>query len=416
MLKAGALYYAIFIAFVIALACVVMMMNSQLHQFIVTQYAQSAKLERNIQSAFVLLNEDPSLVNMNATKDIQLYDNNEDFVTIEKRRWGVFNRVKISALWKNREQSKIGLIGNDLSKSNHVALYLADKERYLSVSGRSLLKGNCFLPSLGIRRAYIEGKSFMGVNLVEGKMEKSDKNLPELDMKPIEEEVAYIVQNYGTLDSAVHAGVMAGTEEIKHSFYQKTLNFFSPDWIYLNNLRLMGNIRIISAKGIIVNSSNILNNIIMVAPKVEIKDGFSGSIQVFATDTLIVGRKCSFLSPSALVMLSTQGKPRMIIGEGARLKGDIVIARKEGDQVKPELQLFKGIKVEGQIYADGMVELRGAISGSLYCNGFVLRTPNATYENHLLDVVIDYSSLSTHYAGMVVFPMKLKTKTLQWLD
>lgn len=416
MLKAGALYYAIFIAFVIALACVVMMMNSQLHQVIVTQYAQSAKLERNIQSAFVLLNEDPSLVKMNETKEIQLYDNNEDVVTVKKKRWGVFNQVKTSVFWKNQEQSKIALVGNDLSKSNHVALYLADKERYLSVSGRSLLKGNCFLPSLGIRRAYIEGKSFMGVNLVEGKMGKSAKDLPEIDMKPIEEEVAYIVQNYGTSDSAVHAGVLSGTEEIKHSFYQKTLNFFSPDWIYLNNARLMGNIRIISAKGIIVSNSNVINNIIMVAPKIEIKDGFSGSMQVFATDTLIVGNKCSFLSPSALVMHSTQEKPRMIIGEGTRLKGDIVIVHKEGDQVKPEVKLSKGAQIEGQVYADGMVELRGSISGSLYCNGFVLRTPNATYENHLLDVVIDYSSLSSHYAGMVVFPLKLKTKTLQWLD
>jgi hypothetical protein len=416
MLKAGALYYAIFIAFVIALACVVMMMNSQLHQFIVTQYAQSAKLERNIQSAFVLVNEDPSLVNMNESKEITLYDNNEDVVTAEKRRWGIFNRLKISVFWKNREQSKIGLIGNDLSKSNHVALYLADKERYLSVSGRSLLKGNCFLPSLGIRRAYIEGKSFIGVNLVEGKMGKSAKNLPELDIKPIEEEMAYIVQSYGTSDSIVHASVLAGPGEIKHSFYQKTLNFFSPEWIYLNKAQLLGNIRIISAKGIIVSSSNILNSIIMVAPKVEIKDGFSGSIQVFATDTLIVGEKCSLLSPSALVMHSTKEKPRMIIGEGARLKGDIVITHKEGDQVKPEVKLSKGTLIEGQIYANGMVEMLGAIRGSLYCNGFVLRTPNATYENHILDVVIDYSSLSSNYAGMVVFPLKLKTKTLQWLD
>jgi hypothetical protein len=417
MLKAGALYYAIFVAFIISLACIVMMMNAQLHQVVVIQYTQSAKLERNIQSAFVLNNEDPGLVKLNETKELPLYDNDEDMVTASKWRWGVFTVLKVSVLWKEKERAKIALTGNDLSSGGHVALYLADKERYLSVSGRSLLKGNCFLPSLGIRRAYIEGKSFLGQNLVEGKMGKSTKDLPEINLSGIEEEVMNISQNLNSTDSLVSAAALSATGGINHSFYNRTLSYFSPDWIYLNNQQVRGNIRIISAKGIIVNSSTILENVIITAPKVELKSGFTGSVQVFATDTLIIGEKCQLLSPSALVMLSAIEKPRVIVANDCRLKGDIVVSFKEGtQQIKPELKLARGARVEGQVYVNGMVEMEGAIAGSLYCNGFVLRTPNATYENHLLDVVIDYTALSSHYTGMAIFPSKLKNKTLKWLN
>jgi cytoskeletal protein CcmA (bactofilin family) len=416
-LKAGALYYAIFISFIIALSCTVMMLNSYLHQTYVIQYLQAERLDRNINSALVLLNEDPSLVKLNEQKPVQLFDDELDEVMISRKSWGVFDILTFSAEWKNIAKFKMALVGNNLAESRPIALYLADQERYLSVSGRSLLKGDCYLPALGVRRAYIEGKSFMGVNLIEGKSEKSSKELPNIDQVRLKEEIQYIKGKNSASDSMVSGEVLAGIPSVKRSFGERTLTFQSNNWIYLSNQSLEGNIRVVSAKGISVDNTTQLNNVLIYAPKVIINKEFKGSVQVFATDTVIVREECTFLSPSALTMVSSIEKPVLNMDEDCIFKGDIIVLS-DASTVAPKtiVSIAAKSRIEGQLYINGSVELKGSIYGSLYCDGFILRTPSALYENHLLDAVVDFTSLSKYYTGSAVFPVNLKSKRIRWLE
>lgn len=416
-LRAGALYYAIFIAFLIALVCTVILMGSYLHHTFVIRYVQSERMERNIRSAILLSHEDPKLVGLNETKEIALFDDDEDVVTIQKYPWGVFNLEKYVAVWKNEEKERIFLTGNDMKENKPVALYLADQQRYLSVSGHSRLRGNCFLPALGIRRAYIEGKSFMGVTLVEGKTEKSNAVLPEINLQQVTTEMQLIQRNFAPGDSVFSAEAFASKPAIKRSFYETTMVLYSENWIYLQGQSLSGNIKIVSGKGISVDRTTILNEVILYAPQVYVGNEFNGSVQVFANDTILVGKKCTFLSPSALVMLSEIENPLIDIGSETLIKGDILQSAKGSDtRFKPMVKIDTKSRIEGQVYVNGKIDLRGTIYGSLYCMGFVLQTPGALYENHMLDAVIDYPALSAYYSGFVVFPVGSKTKTLKQME
>ena len=65
-----------------------------------------------------------------------------------------------------------------------------------------------------------------------------------------------------------------------------------------------------------------------------------------------------------------------------------------------------GAAYNGQAYCPGPVELLGSIVGSLYCNEFLLSTNNSRYNNHLLNNIVDFNSLSPYFAGVDLFGSK----------
>jgi len=72
--------------------------------------------------------------------------------------------------------------------------------------------------------------------------------------------------------------------------------------------------------------------------------------------------------------------------------------------------------VEGQVYVEGNIELRGKITGSLYCDGFMLKTKAAYYENHLLNTAVDFEALSKNFCGIPMIHQSGKLKVIRWLN
>ena len=66
-------------------------------------------------------------------------------------------------------------------------MYLADQNKPLSLTGRTQITGNCYLPKAGVKRAYIEGKSFVGNKLINGTKYNSNKTLPPINKELINE-------------------------------------------------------------------------------------------------------------------------------------------------------------------------------------------------------------------------------------
>ncbi|NJK96560.1 MAG: hypothetical protein HC905_18035 [Bacteroidales bacterium] len=147
-----------------------------------------------------------------------------------------------------------------------------------------------------------------------------------------------------------------------------------------------------------------LDNIILYAPKIEIEDGFTGSLQLFACDTLLVGEKCTLRFPSFIaVMEPTGNRPIIEIKKDTRILGDVVmLSRSESKHIIAECRVGSGTSVSGTIFCEGRLELNGSVSGQIYCKSFLLRTRSSEYENHLLNANIDGRSLSTYYAGSLI--------------
>lgn len=417
MLKAGALYYAILVSFLVALLSGFLMINIRFHHFHMQNLIQSQRMERNIKSALVIAKETPSAYNPSQPVTIDLYNDETDEVMVTKKQWGGFYLLKAEASWRQVQHSAIEMCGNDIFCDEPVALYLADKERYLSISGNTNLKGNCYIPKLGIRRAYIEGASYTGKEMIHGKTQISKSSLPEIDPLFSAGNRNYLTGSNFPADSLVAISRLLKSDSINNSFYQKTVIFYSDLWITLANKSLKGNIRVVSSRGVTLGNKSEIQDIIVYAPKIEVESGFLGSVQLFATDSIIVRKNTKLLFPSLISILATKSKnPYIEIEKECKISGDIVLLSQNGNNnTQAECDLDEESAVNGRIYCDGSLQFKGAVNGSVYCTGFILRTPSSLYENHLLNVTIDFPSLSKYYSGAGFFKVSDRYKAIKWL-
>ena len=417
MLKAGALYYAIFISFLVALLGGFFIMNVWMHHAHTLSIITEQRLVRNVHSALLLAQEVPDLVPNNGSRDIDLFDDGNDVVSISKTQWGGYCLLKALAQGKYRQKSAIALCGKDIFVNENIALYLADKEQYLSLSGNTIIKGDCYLPKLGLRRAYIEGYSFLGTNMTEGKVLNSKPQLPTLNASLITSNLEYLKGTVSSSDSLVDMNVLLKTDAIRHSFYKKTLVLYSNRWVTLANKVLQGNIRIISSKGVTISNTTQTNNIIVYAPKIEVEKGFAGNLQLFARDTILINDGVRLLFPSFIAIAESQNTKAFIsIGKGCNILGDVVLTTTGNTKdAQAECSVNIGAAITGRVYCTGKLELKGAVHGTVYTQGFILRTPGSIYENHLLNAVINFKALPVFYSGSLINDPVERYKMVKWL-
>lgn len=418
MVKAGALYYAIFISFLVALLGGFFIMNVWMHYAHTQIILTGQRLVRNVNSALLMAEEIPSLVPDNSSTEVDLFNDGNDLVSITKTTWGGYCMIKTESAAKYSRKSNIALVGKDIFKSEKIALYMVDKGQFLSVCGMTVIKGDSYLPKSGVRRAYIEGKSFLGTKLVDGKILNSKDELPSLNTQMIGSNRQYLNGQESISDSLVDMNFLLKVDTIKNSFYRKTLAFFSSKWVTLSNKVLLGNLRIISTKGVTISNSVQAKDIIVYAPKIEIERGFSGNLQLFATDTILVNDGVRLFFPSFLAIPETQNHIAYIsIGKDCNVLGDVLLSFK-GDTKNNKLEclLNAGSTITGRIYCDGKLEIKGAVNGTVYTSSFILRTLGSTYANHLLDAVINFNVLPEYYSGSLMNENIERYKTVKWLE
>jgi hypothetical protein len=165
-----------------------------------------------------------------------------------------------------------------------------------------------------------------------------------------------------------------------------------------------------------------VSNALFYAPKIIIEDGFTGNLQAFASDTLIVGKKCKFDFPSVLAVYRTKTSGKIIrlsMGEEVTCMG-ILLAVQEGKDPDKRMDviLSKADLVCGQVYSQGTLELQGTVFGSVYTSKFIVHTPSSLYENHLLNAQINVSKLPDEYVGISIEGEKTgeNKKIMKWLD
>lgn len=417
MVKAGALYYAIFISFLVALLGGFFIMNVWMHHAHTLIILNGKRLERNIQSALLLTQESSGLALENKSDDVDLFNDGNDIVSVVRKQWGGYSLVKAEAEGKFTYRSAIGLYGKDIFENEKTALYLSDKGQYLSLTGRTVIKGDCFLPKSGLRKAYIEGNSFTGSKMTEGRISDSKPHLPAENHNTIASNIAYFTGQVSPGDTLVDISLLLRSDTVRQSFYRKTLIMFSKQWVTLTGKVLQGNIRIISSKGVTISKSAQTDNIIIYAPKIEVEKGFTGNLQLFASDTIIINAGVTLLFPSLLAIPDTRNPKALIsIGKNCNIIGDLFLTIKdETKNSMSECLLNTGSVITGRVYCGGRVELKGTVNGTIYTNRFILRTPGSIYENHLLDATINFNALPEYYSGSLIDESVVRYKMVKWL-
>ncbi|MGZ4097463.1 MAG: hypothetical protein ACXVNM_01205 [Bacteroidia bacterium] len=390
--------------------------NLDVHKFLVRQSVRD-----NLYSALNYASS-PSFECTEEPVVIDLFEKETDSVKIVKRWWGCYQVIGIRSSRKSYSESLLCLMGTAFMKDT--ALLITENNKPVSVAGKTELKGICFIPKAGIKSAHIEGETFWGDKFIDGQQLSAPNELPELN-PDIYTQFEKITSS-GASDSLVTFDNLPDADTIKNSFLEKTLRIVSPGNLVLEDFRFSGNIILQASKRIVVNRSCLLNNVLLIAPVIEIKDEFSGTLQAFASDSILTGDEVILNYPSSLVVVNkpvidTSKKihsiPAVIVGEKCRISGTILACIKDGNFTNSiYLKIKKESEIKGLIYSSGFLDIQGSLYGSAFAKALILNTPSGVYDQHLLNAVIDRTKLSDFFVSGILFKGKNANKVVRWLN
>ena len=404
---------------IISIICGSAMMNNYFHHLYIDKAVEKQRVVTNMHSAVNLYLDVPEILTLNSEKEISLYNEENDRVKLSLVPWGMYSILRVTGKWKNNEQSQSALIGDDIFKSDPVALYLPDQNDYLSLCGNTVIKGTVRIPKLGTKRAYIEGKSFSGSRMIDGEIKISNRSLPEIDKKIIDAHKEYLKTGKVKADSTRFYEEFAEKDTINNSFKNKTLVLDCATKT-LDNKVISGNIIIISKQPIEIEKTLMLEDVLIYAPAITIKKEFTGKAQMFVSDSLIMEEECLLKYPSCIGLINdkqNEKTPFVTIAKDCEIAGCVFLYFDSKDFKKhARITIEQDTRIFGQVYSNDMLQISGEVYGSVYCNKFILKTASSIYENHLLDAVIDFTKLPKEYVGINLFEESKKKEVIKWLN
>lgn len=421
MIKASSLFYAIVISLIIAIVSSSLILFAYLSRIEFDSFEMNQRMNLNADSGLNLLMSQQSVVEIGQEKTIDLYGKGEDSVFLSRKSWGAYEMVISKAVFKNFQAMRIAQIGYYPDSTDVYSLYLSDLDKPLALCGTTQLKGTAFLPKAGLKRAYIEGQNFVGNTLIDGQIRQSKTSLPEFNKALIANiQLIFSRKIISENDSVIVIEKELSSDSLNNSFKNRTLVLSSANSIRISNGIYQGNIAIVSDKQITVAADAVLKDVIIAAPRIIFEKEFTGNIQAFATDSIIVEKDVSLYYPSVLAIVKSDKLPNIsaiVLNENDTVMGNMFVFKSDSDPLQQVIiKLHDKSVVVGQLYSNGYIDIKGIVKGSVMCDKIILNTPSSVYENHLLNAVIDLPALSKHYAGINLVEESKAKKVLKWLN
>ncbi len=344
-------------------------------------------------------------------------------LTVTSRYWGAYEWVTSTAKAKAYQFERNALLGGRYAEGERPSLILANTYAPLVVVGNTQLTGDARVSEYGIKAGSMGSAYYRGKQLIHGKLIKQEKEKFDLP-SGFYNNLKYLIQDKVPSSQ----GDLIDTKEFSfyNSFKNDTKWLYDRAPIYLEGLDFGGNIIIKSAEKITVSSSSKLDKVLLVAPEIEIKSGFRGNLQAFASKSISIGEGVQLDYPCALVVLPSQSlriKPngggekefnQLILQKNAQVKGCLYfLGERANANFEPEIVVDIGSEVIGEIYCDQNLELKGRVSGTVYTKAFVARAFGSVYRNHLYNAAINARDIPAAFDGSP-FDKKLKG-VAQWL-
>jgi hypothetical protein len=419
MVRASALYIVIVIALVIGLLCSSLIVAAYFYKSQYQRKFRYDQLENNVSSGIniVLTSNDTSLIH---EKSFSLFNNEMDSISIQRIPWGVYDIGNVKAFIQKDTLFKSFSVANTIDSAKWAALYLIDQDRPFSLSGKSTIRGDAYIPKAGVQAAYIDNKAYEGdKRFIIGAKHNSDRKLPSLDDKKLKQfEQCFSHENNGDSTLSVK-------DSIQNSFLQPVHIFnFKNKAKTIQNVFISGNIILFSDTTVTIDSTAILKNVQVYARSIIVKAGFHGSCQLFATDSIRVEPNCEFGYPSCLGALRffspvNNSQLKITVGHNTNFAGIIFTYDKTGAQLLPYISIQKSAKITGQVYSQGILELQDKteLDGSVFTSKFLYRNSVTLFENYLINATIDSKALSPYYLTSGLLPVSdKKQRILQWLQ
>ncbi|TCP23314.1 hypothetical protein EV195_10938 [Tenacibaculum skagerrakense] len=392
--KAGALQYVLVIAIIILIILFSFIQLIQLQQKLATKNVLYQKAISNTVNGFKYLSK-----NTGVSDEIKFSESLNENNSVVKSNWGAFDIVKISSKVNKETFEKIGMMGN--INSERKALYLTDNFTPLVVVGNTRITGTAHLPKRGVKSGNIAGNSYYGSSLVYGAIKVSNSSLPKNSSIKQLTSFTTSLLNKDFKDIELRDG-----EKLAQSFKDETLLYKDYESITLQDISLKGNIIIQSLRKIIVTKETDLQDIIIIAPEIEIQSGVKATFQAFATKRIQVGRNVALSYPSCLILnykaTKIEKDHHISVEPGATVKGGLYFLHEKSEErnLEPQIKLDTNTKVFGEVFCEGNTELLGEVIGEVSTNNFITKQKGSTYINHIYNGVINAKELSEEYVGL----------------
>lgn len=312
-----------------------------------------------------------------------------DTSIIRKSLWGSYYLVTTHTFKNNFSYSRSALIGSEFEPSIP-ALVLRSGSNGLWVAGDSFLEGSVYIPEKRVEIAYIGGKNYNNQQLVYGEINET---------KELKINLARDFEN-------VSAGNFTGNLIPKRFDFKDTTVSFLSEGTYYQSLeaiqlhaKLGGKIILQSFDSVVVYPEAQLTNIILIAPKIVFKQGFTGTLQAFATEKIVLEEAVRLNYPSTLI-LNEQMPPKsgpdheINLAANSSVLGGILITTQQYDfRKQPRLSIQKDALVAGIVYNAGITEIYGSIIGSLNTSETLAKVGGGAYTNHVFDALISTKRL-----------------------
>jgi hypothetical protein len=399
-LKGGALYIALIICIIVGITLSFFILIAHFNQRKILSQAALEQLRFHLISGINMAQSSffPESEN-NKWKAIQ-----EDSIRIKKLQWGAYELISVEAKNAHTSLKESGIYG--IYSSKDTAIMIAEKSRPIGLGGKTKFTGNCYFPKAGIKPAFIEGESFNSESSLNSFLRPAPFQIPEVKTHLI----ASLKRTVSELNSNTDSIAPELPIVCRNSFSAKTL-ICQVGNLNLSNYSLSGNIKLISGGTIFIDATNQLNNILIIADKVVIKKGFSGNLHIIARDSIILEDECELNYPSSLTVINMQNQTNnlkgIFMGEKCIVNGAVAAINESSADPKSKvfIKLNKDCKVYGLVYSSNYAHIQGKIFGNIFCEGLLLKTPSAVYENHMLSAELDPKK----HAHTLVLPLLFKT-------
>ena len=424
-LHGGALLFALLLTILIGVTTGALLLLLQYHRQYAGELLRQERLQQNLSSAVNLLLTNKTTSGIDTAR-ISLFDGERDSIILIQKPWGIFDVGIACAFEQGDSLQHTFVIGRIPKDSERYALYLADEYRPLSISGDTRIQGDAYLPEAGIRKAYIENRAYASDEVIfDGEILHSTPTLPQLDAAIIARLLPYLQldESSSWRQDATDWFSKYTADLIYTPFAGSALLLHSQDSIAIDGQTIQGHVLLVSDRSITVTASAMLDNVLLFAPAIRFAEGFRGRVQAFARDSLLVGRNCELRYPSALGLINIptdsvvyEFQPFVQIDSASVVNGLVFSHYPGSEQLLAMIAIASGATIHGQVYADGLLELKGTVCGMTVCRRFSLQTPSSLYENFVLDGVMDYTGLSPLYGGSPLLLTGRLGNVLTWLD
>ena len=323
-----------------------------------SSYHYKKQQQENLNSAIVLYSNDSTfLPEYNKEKTFQLYETDSaSQVGFISQQWGFYESLRVSS--HNGNFSSTRLLGKMRECDHQAAFWLCDRNRALSLTGETEIRGRIFIPLNGINYTEIDGEYYKGEEILYSRMSIAGTQLPAIDSTSLV--FAENLNEYRDRSDRLPA-----TTKTYYSFHEPT-NYFNVSE-NTDEIILRGN-AVLFADDLKISASSEINEAIIVARKVTIENGFKGSLQIFCSDTVLIKENVTLQYPSGIYLDAEIDYPYVSMADHSEINGYVIVLGRIRDEelLFPSYRQSENSLLRGLLYVDGTTNFRGEISGAVY--------------------------------------------------